>query len=150
VLYRHLRRALFPLPPEQAHALSLSALRFAHAMGYRIRRIESPLSLMGLQFPNRVGLAAGFDKNGRYMDALGALGFGFIEIGTVTPRAQPGQPRPRLFRLEPLGALINRMGFPNEGASVVAQRLMRRSFAGVCGVNIGKNRDTPLDRAVDD
>lgn len=150
MLYRHFRRALFALPPERAHALSLSALRVAYNLGYRARRVESPLSVMGLQFPNRVGLAAGFDKNGCYIDALGALGFGFIEIGTVTPRAQPGQPRPRVFRLESLEALINRMGFPNEGASVVAQRLSRRSFVGVCGVNIGKNRDTPLDRAVDD
>lgn len=125
-------------------------LRFAHALGYRARRIESALSLMGLQFPNRVGLAAGFDKNGCYVDALGALGFGFIEVGTVTPRPQLGQPRPRVFRLEPYEALINRMGFPNDGAAVVARRLSRRTFDGVCGVNIGKNRDTPLERAVDD
>ena len=105
---------------------------------------------MGLVFPNRIGLAAGLDKNGRCIDALGAVGFGFVEIGTVTPRPQSGQPLPRLFRLPAHSALINRMGFPNEGAPAVASRLARRTFAGVVGVNIGKNLDTPLDRAVDD
>jgi dihydroorotate dehydrogenase len=103
-----------------------------------------------LRFPNRVGLAAGFDKNGRHIDALGALGFGFIEVGTVTPRAQPGQARPRLFRVSAEQALINRMGFPNDGAAAVAARLSRRRFAGVCGINIGKNAATPLAAAVDD
>jgi dihydroorotate dehydrogenase len=103
-----------------------------------------------LHFPNRVGLAAGFDKNGLFVDALGALGFGFIEVGTVTPRAQPGQPRPRLFRIRAARALINRMGFPNDGAMVVAARLSRRTFPGVCGVNIGKNATTPLESAARD
>ena len=105
---------------------------------------------MGLVFPNRVGLAAGFDKNARCIDALGSLGFGFIEVGTVTPRPQPGQPQPRLFRLPSARALINRMGFPNEGADAVAARLARRKFDGVLGINIGKNADTPLHRAIDD
>lgn len=150
MFYPFLRRALFRLEPENAHALSLSALQLAYRMGYRGRGIHSPLSLMGLRFPNRIGLAAGFDKNGRYIDALGSLGFGFMEVGTVTPRAQSGQSRPRLFRLPSFDALINRMGFPNDGASVVASRLAKRSFTGVCGVNIGKNSDTALDRAVDD
>lgn len=150
VLYPVIRRALFLLEPEKAHALSLSTLQLAHRFGYRARTIDAPLSLLGLRFPNRIGLAAGFDKNGRYIDALGSLGFGFIEVGTVTPRAQPGQPRPRLFRLGRIEALINRMGFPNDGATAIARRLAQRSFAGVCGVNIGKNSDTPLDRAVDD
>lgn len=105
---------------------------------------------MGLRFANRVGLAAGFDKNGRCIDALGALGFGFIEVGTVTPRAQPGQPRPRLVRIVGADALINRMGFPNDGASAVAARLARRRFTGMCGANIGKNAATPIQDAVRD
>jgi dihydroorotate dehydrogenase len=97
-----------------------------------------------------VGLAAGFDKNAEAVDGLGRLGFGFLEIGTVTPRPQPGQPRPRLFRLPQNRALINRLGFPSEGASVVAARLRRRRYRGIVGVNIGKNADTPIERAVDD
>jgi len=151
--YPLLRPLLFTLPPEHAHALALAALQRAHALGLVRAPTPDPgaaVSLMGLRFPNRVGLAAGFDKNARYVDALGALGFGFIEVGTVTPRAQPGQSRPRLFRVAPAQALINRMGFPNEGAANVAARLARRRFAGVCGVNIGKNAATPLESAVDD
>jgi dihydroorotate dehydrogenase len=105
---------------------------------------------MGLRFPNRVGLAAGFDKNAEAVNGLGRLGFGFLEIGTVTPLAQPGRPRPRLFRLPQNYALINRLGFPSEGASIVAARLRRRRYRGIIGVNIGKNADTPLERAVDD
>ena len=105
---------------------------------------------MGLRFPNRVGLAAGFDKNASALDGLGSLGFGFIEVGTVTPRAQPGQTRPRLFRLPAAEALVNRLGFPNEGAEKVAARLRKRAYRGVVGVNIGKNATTPLARAIDD
>jgi dihydroorotate dehydrogenase len=111
---------------------------------------DRAIDLMSLRFPNRVGLAAGFDKNGRYIDALGALGFGFIEVGTVTARAQPGQPRPRLIRIPAVDGLINRMGFPNDGAVAVAARLARRRFAGVCGVNIGKNAATPIEDAIRD
>lgn len=152
-IYPLLRPLLFALPPEHSHAFALTALRQAHSLGFvRNRAPDSRISvtLMGLRFPNRVGLAAGFDKNGRCIDALGALGFGFVEVGTVTPRPQPGQPRPRLFRVREAGALINRMGFPNEGAVAVAARLARRRFAGVCGVNIGKNATTPIAAAVDD
>jgi len=105
---------------------------------------------MGLRFPNRVGLAAGFDKNATALDGLGSLGFGFIEVGTVTPRAQPGQPRPRLFRLPAANALINRLGFPNDGAAAVAARLRHRKYRGIVGVNIGKNAATPTERALDD
>ncbi len=152
-IYPLLRPLMFALPTEQAHALALAALQRAHSLGL-VRNpaadSRSAVTLLGLQFPNRVGLAAGFDKNGRYIDALGALGFGFLEVGTVTPRPQPGQPRPRLFRVREAGALINRMGFPNEGAAAIAARLAQRRFAGVCGVNIGKNAATPLDAAVDD
>jgi len=105
---------------------------------------------MGLRFPNRVGLAAGFDKNATAVDGLGRLGFGFIEVGTVTPRPQRGQGKPRLFRLPAADALVNRLGFPNDGAAAVAARLRRRRYRGVVGINIGKNADTPLARAVDD
>jgi dihydroorotate dehydrogenase len=105
---------------------------------------------MGLRFPNRVGLAAGFDKNATALDGLGRMGFGFVEIGTVTPRPQPGQAKPRLFRLPAADALVNRLGFPNDGAAAIAARLRRRRYRGVVGVNIGKNADTPLARAVDD
>jgi dihydroorotate dehydrogenase len=105
---------------------------------------------MGLRFPNRVGLAAGFDKNARDIDSVGRLGFGFIEVGTVTPRPQPGNPRPNLFRLVPDEALINRLGFNNEGAAAAVRRLQARRYAGICGVNIGKNFDTPLEDSVKD
>ena len=119
-IYPLLRPLLFPLPTEHAHALALGRVRHAHSLGLvRDRPFEpsTAATLMGLRFANRVGLAAGFDKNGRCVDALGALGFGFVEVGTVTPRAQPGQPRPRLFRVAEAQALINRMGFPNDGAA---------------------------------
>jgi dihydroorotate dehydrogenase len=105
---------------------------------------------MGLTFPKRVGLAAGFDKSAEAVDGLGRLGFGFIEVGTVTPRPQRGQSPPRLFRHPRAGALVNRLGFPNVGAPVVAGRLRRRRYLGVLGVNVGKNADTPIDRALDD
>jgi dihydroorotate dehydrogenase len=105
---------------------------------------------MGLHFPNRIGLAAGFDKNARDIDSLGRLGFGFIEVGTVTPRPQPGNPRPNLFRLPADEALINRLGFNNEGATAAARRLEARRYKGICGVNIGKNFDTPLEDSVRD
>jgi len=152
-IYPLLRPLMFALPTEHAHALALASLQRAHSLGLVRNRASDPLAavtLLGLRFANRVGLAAGFDKNARYIDALGALGFGFIEVGTVTPRPQPGQSRPRLFRVTASSALINRMGFPNEGAVAVAARLARRRFAGVCGVNIGKNAATPLGAAVDD
>jgi dihydroorotate dehydrogenase len=110
----------------------------------------SGVDLFGLRFPNRVGLAAGFDKNARDVDSLGRLGFGFIEVGTVTPRPQPGNPRPNLFRLPEDEALINRLGFNNEGALAAARRLQTRRYSGICGVNIGKNFDTPLEDSVKD
>ncbi len=153
MLYSLLRPALFLLPPEAAHALTLKMLQIAQCIGMpRSNTVcaQKPLHLMGLTFTNRVGLAAGFDKNGQCIDALGRSGFGFIEIGTVTPGPQAGNPEPRLFRLLRSRALVNRMGFPNPGASAIAERLARRKYRGVCGINIGKNADTPLDRAVDD
>ena len=150
MLYRAVRPLLFALPPERAHALALASLRgFARVMP-RVAPRNPPIPLLGLQFPSRVGLAAGFDKNATAIEGLGRLGFGFVEVGTVTPRAQAGQGPPRLFRLRRSAALINRMGFPNDGAPAVAARLRQRRYAGILGVNIGKNADTPLDRAVDD
>jgi dihydroorotate dehydrogenase len=147
--YSAIRPALFALDPERAHRLALDALRLAGRRKFRLRS-GSPVECMGLRFPNRVGLAAGFDKNAAAVDGLGSLGFGFIEVGTVTPHAQRGQPRPRLFRLPTAGALINRLGFPNDGAEKVASRLRHRRYHGIVGVNIGKNADTPLSHAIDD
>src|SRR3954453_3778398 len=153
MLYRLARSALFQLDPETAHDLalkSLSALGPAAALlGAGSDRGEAR-TVMGLAFPNPVGLAAGLDKNGAYIDALAALGFGFIEIGTVTPRPQPGNPKPRMFRLESHDALINRLGFNNEGVEKLLRNVERASFRGILGINIGKNFDTPIERAADD
>lgn len=126
----------------------------AHRLGLlrvlRHRIQPAPRSVMGLDFPNPVGLAAGYDKNGAYIDALAALGFGFIEVGTVTPRPQPGNAKPRLFRLPRARAIINRMGFNNQGVAQMIQNIKRAKYRGILGVSIGKNSDTPLDKAVDD
>ncbi|HZF30105.1 MAG TPA: quinone-dependent dihydroorotate dehydrogenase [Gammaproteobacteria bacterium] len=149
MLYHAVRPILFKLDPERAHRLALQALSVAARLPAR-RPTGLPVELMGIRFPNRVGLAAGFDKNAEALDGLGRLGFGFIEVGTVTPRPQGGQPRPRLFRHPQANALLNRLGFPNDGAAAVASRLRRRRYRGVLGVNIGKNAETPLDRAIDD
>ncbi len=149
MLYSTLRPLFFALDPEHAHRLALEAARLAS--GLPGRRISgTPIELLGIRFPNRVGLAAGFDKSAEAVDGLGRLGFGFIEVGTVTARAQGGQPRPRLFRHASASALINRLGFPNDGAAAVAKRLRLRHYRGVLGVNIGKNADTPIERALDD
>jgi dihydroorotate dehydrogenase len=148
--YRIARAALFLLPPEKAHALTLSAVRsrgkFIAPRWEAAPRIEA----MGLSFANRVGLAAGFDKNGIAVDGWFSLGFGHVEVGTVTPKPQPGNAPPRVYRLPEAAAIINRMGFPNDGAERVAARLRLRHGRGVVGVNIGKNVTTPLDRAIDD
>ncbi len=149
MLYPAIRPALFAVDPERAHRLALEALK-AWGRLPRRRLPGSPVELLGLRFPNRVGLAAGFDKNAEAVDGIGRLGFGFIEVGTVTPRPQRGQPPPRLRRLPAAGALINRLGFPNEGAKSVAARLRRCRYAGIVGVNIGKNADTPVARAAHD
>ncbi len=139
------------LEPEFAHRLALGGLRLVRP-AWRTPSVPATLAVdvLGLRFAHPLGLAAGFDKNGDYLDALGALGFSHIEIGTVTPRAQPGNPRPRLFRLRRAGALVNRMGFNNRGAAYVADRLRGSGYTGVRGVSIGKNADTPLERASDD
>jgi dihydroorotate dehydrogenase len=149
MLYPLLRSLLFALPPETAHEVALKSLRLMPA-GLLPRAADDPVQLMGLSFANRVGLAAGLDKNGDYIDALAALGFGFIEIGTVTPRPQPGNPRPRLFRLGRRQALINRMGFNNKGVDYLVARVKQCRYRGVLGVNIGKNKDTPAEKSIDD
>jgi dihydroorotate dehydrogenase len=156
-LYRLARPLLFAVDPERAHDLTLAALQRAHALGATrlcgagaAPLASDPVRVMGLMFPNPVGLAAGLDKNGAYIDALGSLGFGFVEVGTVTPRGQPGNPRPRMFRLPQAQALINRLGFNNRGLVQFVANAQRARYAGVIGLNIGKNADTPIGAAVDD
>ncbi len=153
MLYPIARSALFALDPEVAHHVALHALKKFHKLNLSrllATKISAPRDVMGLKFDNPVGLAAGLDKNGEYIDALAALGFGFIEVGTVTPRAQPGNPKPRMFRLKENEALINRLGFNNQGLDAFVANVQRARFAGVLGLNIGKNFDTPIERAVDD
>jgi dihydroorotate dehydrogenase len=154
-VYERLRPLLFSLEPEAAHGLTLYALGVAQRSGL-MRWVahpppeDLPVRAFGIDFPNPVGLAAGLDKNGEYLDALGALGFGFIEIGTVTPRPQPGNAKPRLFRLPQHEAIINRMGFNNAGVDAVAREVEKANWRGVLGINIGRNRDTPNEHAADD
>ena len=155
--YALARPALFSLDAETAHELTLESLRKAQACGWTRGLLHSqpqrPSKLMGLSLRNPVGLAAGLDKNGAYIDALGNLGFGFVEVGTVTPRAQPGNPKPRMFRLPQAQALINRLGFNNKGLEAFIDNVRRsqwRAQGGILGLNIGKNADTPIERAVDD
>ena len=153
MLYTLARTALFKLDPEVAHDLalkSLSALGPGAALLGAGADAGEKRTVMGIEFPNPVGLAAGLDKNGEYIDALGALGFGHLEIGTVTPRPQPGNPKPRMFRLPEHEAIINRLGFNNQGVEKLLRNVERASFRGVLGINIGKNFDTPIERAADD
>ena len=151
-MYSLARNALFLLPPETAHEISLDLIGCGERLGlnqYWGRKVaDNPVKVMGLNFPNPVGLAAGLDKNGDYFNGLGGLGFGFVEVGTVTPRPQPGNPKPRLFRLPEHQAIINRMGFNNLGVDHLVERVKRRRYHGVLGINIGKNFDTPVDQAV--
>ncbi|XOZ34675.1 quinone-dependent dihydroorotate dehydrogenase [Halomonadaceae bacterium KBTZ08] len=153
-MYQALRPLFFQLPPETAHSLALETARLVAGTGLLERLwpvpATEPVNVMGLTLPNPVGLAAGLDKEGCYMDALGALGFGFLEIGTVTPRPQPGNPRPRLFRLPDHEAIINRMGFNNPGLEVMATNIRASRYSGILGVNVGRNKDTPAASAVDD
>jgi dihydroorotate dehydrogenase len=150
-MYRLIRPLLFRLSPDRAHALANRSLRVLSLLRSHdvapLRAAGGDRELFGLKFPNPVGLAAGFDKSGRYVDAIAQLGFGFIEVGTVTPRPQPGNPPPNLFRLVEDRALINRMGFNNDGVEATVRRLEKRRYRGICGVNIGKNFDTPLELA---
>jgi len=152
-MYSLLRKALFITDPETAHGLALEGLRLGHGIGATsilCSTVSQPVNVMGLQFPNPVGLAAGMDKNGDYIDALGSVGFGFIEVGTVTPRPQPGNPKPRVFRIEKANAMINRLGFNNKGVGHLVKQARKRKFNGILGINIGKNFDTPNEKAVDD
>ncbi|MEI2511740.1 quinone-dependent dihydroorotate dehydrogenase [Acinetobacter soli] len=151
MLYSLARPLLFSMAPERAHDLTLSLLKSAHKMGFILQKIDAkPVTCMGIEFPNPVGLAAGLDKNGAYIDALAALGFGFIEIGTITPRPQTGNPQPRLFRIPEAKAIINRMGFNNDGVDQLVENVKASKFKGILGINIGKNADTPVENAVDD
>lgn len=153
-MYALLRNALFLLPAETSHYVALKSLACAHRLKLlstlRPKVLSRPVKVMGLKFANPVGLAAGLDKNGDYIDPLLALGFGFVEIGTVTPRPQPGNPKPRLFRLPEHRAIINRMGFNNLGVDHLVERVEQRRQSGVLGINIGKNFDTPVERAAED
>ena len=154
MLYSAVRRALFSLEPEKAHRVTLAALARFDALGLTgwvaPPPVRAPRRVMGIDFPNPVGLAAGFDKNAEYIHLTSALGFGFIEVGTVTPRPQPGNPAPRVFRIPEREALINRLGFNNVGLEVLLNNVERARFKGVLGINIGKNFDTPLERAHED
>jgi len=142
------------LSPERAHALSLQSLDVLHRLKLLKlitgERVSSPVTVMGIEFPNPIGLAAGLDKNGEHIDALSACGFGFIEIGTVTPKAQAGNSQPRLFRLVSDQAIINRMGFNNQGVEYLVDQVKQSKRSCVLGINIGKNKTTPLEKAADD
>jgi dihydroorotate dehydrogenase len=155
--YSLARPFLFGLDPETAHELTLGSLarvqktplKWAYCNSF----VQDPVELAGLKFPNRVGLAAGLDKNARYIDGLGGMGFGFIEVGTVTPKAQPGNPKPRMFRLPQADALINRLGFNNDGLEAFIGNVKRSTFRAqgrLLGLNIGKNATTPIDKATSD
>ena len=155
-MYPLARSVLFRLDAEVAHHVSMGALRIAEKTGLLglvtpDDELSAPVEVMGLKFPNRVGLAAGLDKEGNTIDALGRLGFGCIEIGTITPRPQAGNPKPRLFRLIQQEAIINRMGFNNPGIDIGVENVRAtKSFHGIVGFNIGKNKDTPNENAADD
>ncbi len=153
-MYDLARKALFCFDAETSHELTLDLLGAGGRLGLIRPFIKpvanNPVEVMGLTFPNPVGLAAGLDKNGDYFNALGQLGFGSVEIGTITPRPQPGNPKPRLFRLPEYQGVINRMGFNNKGVEHMVEQVKRRKFTGILGMNIGKNFDTPVDQAADD
>ena len=153
-MYPLLKKVLFLLSPETAHELTIDA--FSAVTNLNLAGVipspkkQKPVTVFGIEFPNAVGLAAGLDKNGDAIDALGAFGFGFVEVGTVTPKPQPGNPLPRLFRIPEKEAIINRMGFNNKGVDYLVERIKKSKYKGVIGVNIGKNKVTPEDEAVDD
>ncbi len=154
LLHNLIRPLLFRMDPETAHEVTLNLLSLVNTSGLAkliYPAIKSkPVTVMGLEFKNPVGLAAGLDKNGDYIDALAALGFGFIEIGTITPRPQPGNPKPRLFRVPEHQAIINRMGFNNLGLEHLLAQVSRSQYRGILGINIGKNFDTPIEQAAND
>jgi dihydroorotate dehydrogenase len=153
-VYPLLKPLLFKLDAEKAHDLTLNSLKRAEQLGLLAlagsHLADQPKKVMGLNFSNPVGLAAGLDKNAMVIDGMAALGFGFVEVGTVTPRAQPGNPQPRLFRLPEAHAIINRFGFNNKGVDHLIQNVKAAKFKGILGINIGKNFDTPNERAAED
>ncbi len=153
-LYGCIKPILFLKSAESAHHFTLQTLKKANRLGLlkyaSPASIQDPIKLMGISLPNRVGLAAGLDKNGDYLSELGQLGFGFIEIGTVTPKPQPGNPIPRMFRLPKANAIINRMGFNNQGVDYLVNNVKNSTYAGVLGINIGKNAATSVEHAVND
>lgn len=152
-MYSLARELLFKLSAETSHELSIDLIGAGGRLGFNgllCKAPQLPVKVMGLEFANPVGLAAGLDKNGDAIDGFAQLGFGFVEIGTVTPRPQPGNPKPRLFRLPAATAIINRMGFNNHGVEHLLARVKAAKYRGVLGINIGKNFDTPVERAVDD
>ena len=153
-MYNHLRDLLFKLDAETSHEFSLDLIGAAERLQF-LKLFTSdippnPVEVMGITFPNPVGLAAGLDKNGDYFNALGAMGFGFVEIGTITPKPQAGNAKPRLFRIPEAQAIINRMGFNNKGVDHLVAQVKRRRYKGVLGINIGKNAITPVENAADD
>lgn len=153
MFYKLAQKILFAADPEFAHELSMEGLRLGHRLGatrFLCKVTRQPVRCMTLEFPNPVGVAPGLDKNGDYFEALGDLGFGFVEIGTTTPRPQPGNPKPRIFRLPEASAMINRLGFNNKGVDHLVSRVRKHHFKGILGINIGKNFDTPIENAADD
>ncbi|MGP7733516.1 quinone-dependent dihydroorotate dehydrogenase [Oceanimonas smirnovii] len=153
-MYSLVKPFLFKCDPEQVHELTMKALaktqRTPLEALYRRPHINNPVEVMGLTFSNPVGLAAGLDKNGECIDAFAAMGFGFVEVGTVTPRAQDGNPKPRLFRVQPAEGIINRMGFNNKGIDYLIENVKQARYNGILGINIGKNKDTPIEHGKDD
>ncbi len=149
LMYQLLRPLLFSLDAEKAHHLTLTALHYLPRFCFAKPKGEV-VNALGIEFPHAVGLAAGLDKNGEHLDALAKLGFSFIELGTVTPRPQEGNPKPRMFRIPPAQAIINRMGFNNHGVSALVDNVKKSRYQGVLGINIGKNKDTPLEKATED
>ncbi len=154
MLYPLARSLMFRFDPETSHEVALHTMNIASDFGFHklmgAAELSDPVEVMGLSFPNRVGLAAGLDKNGIAVDGLAAMGFGFVEVGTVTPRPQVGNPKPRLFRLPEQNAIINRMGFNNDGVDHLLTNLQKSTYKGILGINIGKNKDTPNEKANDD
>lgn len=154
MLYSIARKLLFKLDAEQAHDLTINSLKLPAAVAFKglygAKVANKPVNVMGIEFPNPVGLAAGLDKNGECINSFSAMGFGFVEVGTVTPRPQPGNPKPRIFRLPEANAIINRMGFNNHGVDYLVNQVKKSNFRGVLGINIGKNKDTPEENAKDD
>ena len=154
MFYSAIRKILFQFDPEKIHELTISSLKKTGATPlhylYKQTMVKKPVEVMGITFPNAVGLAAGLDKNGECIRAFDAMGFGFVEVGTVTPRPQPGNAKPRMFRLEPANAIINRMGFNNKGVDYLVNQVRHANFTGVLGINIGKNKDTAEENAKDD